>query len=231
MRLPKDTNCVCTQHAVMVKGKQTEHGRKSLQLPAWGCVLKDLLQGRVYYPHHPASMGWISPHRAQVWERTVAKVGMGIYSLHLCLDTLSGHLRIPEHIEILRWEKHWGGSYWYSLRSSLFPRFSVDEVLAPQASWAVIQHVTGTLKLSSCPCHQGAIKQRLNLGPGNARYFWAAHVYCQYALLGPSPLFFCLCVTGWQEQHWQESKRKGSGRWEREGSGVPGKRHQMEKGG
>lgn len=77
MRLPKDTNCVCTQHAAMAKGKQTEHGRKSLQLPAWGCPLKDLLQGRAYYPHHPASMGWISPHGAQVWERTVAKVGMG----------------------------------------------------------------------------------------------------------------------------------------------------------
>jgi len=32
MRLPKDTNCVCTQHAMLVKGEQIEYGRKQLQL-------------------------------------------------------------------------------------------------------------------------------------------------------------------------------------------------------
>lgn len=56
MRLPKDTNCVCTQHAVMVKGEQAEHGKKSLQLPVQGSALKNP-QRRVYCPQHQASIG------------------------------------------------------------------------------------------------------------------------------------------------------------------------------
>lgn len=104
MRLPKDINGVCTQHAMLVKGEQIEHGRKRLQLQCGDCVPKDIFQGRAYCPQAQASKGWISPHRAPVWERTLTKVGMGSTAFPYAWKHFQAPPWIQECIHVFRWE-------------------------------------------------------------------------------------------------------------------------------
>ena len=172
----------------------------------WGCVPKDFFQGRAYCPHAQASKGWISPHRAPVWERTLTKLGIGSTAfpyawIHFLATPGYKNIFMSSDGKGLRWEllvlTHEQESSYVCYR----------------------QESPGTRSFMDCDgAMWGASKWRLNPVRGTERYFWVTHVYCQHILLGPSAFFsIYLCAMGWQRQHWQQSRGKRSDRVDGEG--------------
>lgn len=103
MRLPKDTNCVCTQHVMLVKGEQIEHGRKRLQLQCGAMSQRTSSRGGHIVPMS-------KPVRAELiiiepqFGKGLKQEREWALSLPLYPDTFLGHPRIQEHIHIFKWE-------------------------------------------------------------------------------------------------------------------------------
>lgn len=139
MRLPKDTNCVCTQHVMLVKGEQIEHGRKRLQLPCGAMSQRTSSRGRHIVPMS-------KPVRAELIT-IEPQFGKGLKQERewaLKPSLIPGYIfRPPQdsrtylHIQMGR---DWDVSYLYSHMNKSPPVLATaDKVLVPEASWVAME--------------------------------------------------------------------------------------------
>lgn len=77
MRLPKDTNCVCTQHAMLEKGEQIKHGRKHLQLKCGVVSQRTSSRGGYVVPTSKPAKAESVLTEPQFRKGLLTKVGMG----------------------------------------------------------------------------------------------------------------------------------------------------------